>query len=140
MAWTSAHFAVGMFAGGAISMTIHTLRKRGGWAVPWAMTLGGFWAIVPDMPRLWREDFPSLPFSSILGNKDLERWLHSIGDVFFFHHAMDIQDKEFALHGLIGMILLYNLAIFLVQIGAAADKLGRRTPPPTHGGSGRSHA
>lgn len=135
MAWTSAHFAVGMFCGGGISMTIAALRRRGWWSVPWAMTLGGFWAILPDMPRLWREDFPSLPLAPILGGRDLERFLHSIGDVFFFHNAMDAQDKEFALHGLIGVILLYNAAIFLVQAGTAADRMRAKSRSSSAGES-----
>jgi hypothetical protein len=78
------------------------------------MTAGGFWAIVPDMPRLWRVDFPSLPFAGTLGDIHLERWLHRWGDIFFFHHQLDAQPKEFALHGLIGMIFLYNLALALL--------------------------
>jgi hypothetical protein len=116
MAWTSAHFAVGMLGGGSLALAACAWRRRGWWVTPWAMTLGGLWAIVPDLPRLWREDFPSLPLASMLGDKQLERRLHSIGDLFFFHRMMDAQDKEYALHGLIGIITLYCLAILASQI------------------------
>lgn len=111
MAWTSMHFAVGMAGGAAISCTVSLIVRRGWRFAPIAMTLGGLWAITPDTPRLFREDFPGLPFAATLGSKDLERWLHSIGDLFFFHKQLDAQPHEFALHGVIGMILLYNLAI-----------------------------
>ncbi len=114
MAWESMHFAVGMVGGAAIGCTVSLVIRRGWRWTPPAMTLGGLWACVPDMPRLWREDFPWLPFSSVLGSKNLEHWLHSIGDLFFFHKQLDAQPQEFALHGLIGIIVLYNLAILLL--------------------------
>ena len=77
--------------------------------MPLAMTIGGVMAIVPDLPRIWREDFTSLPFAATLGSKDLEVWLHSVGDLFFMHRMLDAQPNEFALHGLAGIVLLYNL-------------------------------
>jgi len=111
MAWTSAHFAVGMAGGAAVSCAVCLVTRKGWRFTPIAMTLGGLWALVPDLPRLWREDFPWLPFAATLGGKDLERSLHAIGDVFFFHRQLDAQPHEYALHGVIGMILLYNAAI-----------------------------
>jgi len=111
MAWTSMHFAVGM-CGGAAVMAVHCLIRGRGWRhLPLAMTLGGIWANVPDMPRLWRVDFPGLPFAGTLGSMDLEHWLHSIGNLFFMHRALDAQPKEFALLGLAGIIGLYNLCL-----------------------------
>jgi len=111
MAWTSMHFAIGMACTGGVGAVACTVVRKGWKWIPLAMTAGGMWAIIPDMPRLWRVDFPSLPLATTLGDKGLERWLHRWGDVFFFHHQLDLQPKEFALHGLIGMIFLYNLAI-----------------------------
>ncbi len=111
MAWTSMHFAAGM-CGGAALMAIPCLIRRRGWRhLPLAMTLGGIWALLPDAPRLWREDFTSLPFAATLGAKDFEVWLHSIGDLFFFHQSFDAQPKEFALLGLAIIIGLYNLCL-----------------------------
>ncbi len=105
------HFAVGM-CGGAAVMAVPCLILRRGWRhIPLAMTLGGIWAVIPDSPRLWREDFTSLPFAATLGAKDFELWLHSIGDLFFFHRSLDAQPKEFALLGLVMIIGLYNLSL-----------------------------
>ncbi len=111
MAWTSMHFAIGMCGGAALSLAPCLILRRGWRIIPVGMTLGGLWALVPDMPRIWREDFPSLPFASTLGDKNFETWLHSIGDVFFFHRTLDSQPKEYALLGLAMIILLYNLSL-----------------------------
>ena len=108
------HFAVGMGGAGLLAGVACVVMRRGWRWLPPAMTLGGVWAIVPDLPRLWREDFPSLPFAATFGRKDLEVWLHSIGDVFFFHARLDAQPKEFALHGLVLILALYNLSILLL--------------------------
>jgi len=111
MAWASMHFAVGM-CGGAALMAAPCLILRRGWRrIPIAMTLGGVFATLPDCPRLWREDFTSLPFASMLGSKDFEVWLHSIGDLFFFHRSLDAQPKEFALLGMAIIVALYNLCV-----------------------------
>lgn len=105
------HFAVGM-CGGAALMAVPCLIRGKGWRhLPIAMTLGGLWGILPDTPRLWREDFTSLPFAATLGAKDLELWLHSIGNLFFMHRSLDAQPKEFALLGLAIIIGLYNLCL-----------------------------
>ena len=110
------HFAVGMAGAGAITAAgCLIIRKSPRW-IPAAMTLGGIWAIVPDLPRIFREDFPSLPLASILGSKNLETQLHAIGDLFFLHARLDAQPKEFALHGLAGILLLYNAGIILQLI------------------------
>ena len=115
MAWTSMHFAVGMGCAG-VAFGAGCLLMRRGWRwLPAMMTLGGLWAIVPDAPRLWREDFPWLPFASTLGAKSLEDSLHGIGDLFFFHQSLDAQPHEYALHGLILMLVLYNAAIVLLM-------------------------
>jgi len=126
MAWTTMHFAVGMMGGGAIAGAACLLLRRGArWMGP-AMTLGGVWAIVPDLPRLFREDFPSLPLASVLGSSNLERQLHAIGDLFFFHASLDAQPREFALHGLAIILLLYNavlLAPLLRRVLSARRRL-----------------
>ena len=58
MAWASAHFAVGMAGGAAIGAAL-CLTRRGGWRyLPVAMTLGGLWALGPDLPRLFTEGLP----------------------------------------------------------------------------------
>jgi hypothetical protein len=111
MAWTSMHFAVGMCGGGVMAGAACLIFRRGWRLLPLAMTVGGIWAVVPDLPRIFREDFPSLPLASLLGSKSLERWLHSFGDVFFLHQRLDIQPHEYALHGLILVIVLYNAGL-----------------------------
>lgn len=111
MAWMSMHFATGMACGAAVSCTASLILQRGWRWVPAAMTVGGVWAILPDLPRIFREDFPSLPFAAMLGSKEFERWLHSFGDLFFFHQRLDAQPHEYALHGVAAIILMYNIAI-----------------------------
>ena len=110
MAWTSMHFATGMIGGGAIASIGSLILKRGVRWIPIGMTIGGAWALIPDLPRIWREDFPELPFASTLGQKSLERKLHEWGDLFFFHAKLDAQPHEFALHGLALIIGLYTLS------------------------------
>lgn len=111
MSWTSMHFAVGMSAGAVIGGVSCLIVRRGWRFIPGLMTVCGMWALVPDMPRLWREDFNWLPFAGTLGSMSLERWLHHWGDLFFFHKQLDAQPSEYALHGLILIILQYNLAL-----------------------------
>lgn len=111
VAWTTMHFAVGMLAGGAAGVAVAALRGRGSRWVPAAMTFGGLWALAPDLPRVFREDFPWLPMASVLGSKELERQLHAYGDVFVLHARLDAQPNEYALHGLILILLLYNAAL-----------------------------
>jgi hypothetical protein len=129
------HFAVGMCGGAAVTLVPCLILRRGWRHIPVGMTLGGLWGIVPDLPRLWREDFTGLPFAATLGSKDFELWLHSIGDLFFFHRSFDAQPKEFALLGLAMIIGLYNLCI----LGLLWHKRSQRvlsqshysqTPPP----------
>jgi hypothetical protein len=116
MAWTTMHFGVGMACGGAATFLVCAVRNRGWrWITP-AMTLSGFWALAPDLPRIFREDFPSLPFASTLGDKRLDDWLISFGDLFFFHARLDAQPKEYALHGLLLILLCYNAAWALSRL------------------------
>lgn len=115
MAWTTMHFAVGMgCAGTAAVLTCSVLRRGWRW-LPGAMTLGGVWALVPDMPRIFREDFYWQPISSILGTHQLERNLHRWGDLFFFHRQLDAQPHEYALLGLALILMLYNAGIVLLM-------------------------
>ena len=118
MAWTTMHFAVGMgCAGVAMGSTCLVLRPgiRALRWLPLAMTLGGLWALMPDMPRVFREDFPNAPFASSLGSQVVERFLFDWGDVFFFHHMLDLQPQEYALHGVALIILFYNASILLLM-------------------------
>lgn len=132
MAWTSAHFAMGMACGGGIVAAVGLFRPRWWrWTTP-AMTLAGLWAIVPDLPRLWREDFPSLPLSGLLGRRDLEASLHRVGDLFCLHAMLDAQPKDFALAGVFMMVLLYNAAFGLQVLRRRRDptRLGVARLPP----------
>jgi hypothetical protein len=110
------HFAMGMGCAGAIAGAACLVTRRGWRFIPAAMTAGGVWALVPDMPRVFREDFPNFPMAMIFGDKGIERALHSIGDLFFFHRALDHQPKEYALAGLAIILLLYNLSIGLLML------------------------
>ena len=114
MAWDTMHYAVGMGCSGAVVGAACFLMKKGWRWLPAAMTAGGVWAMVPDMPRIFREDFPNAPFAAILGSADLERWLHSIGNLFFFHLRLDMQPHEYALLGFALVLILYNLSIALL--------------------------
>ncbi len=116
MAWTTMHFAMGMGCAGAIAGAACLVTRRGWRFIPAAMTAGGVWALVPDMPRVFREDFPNFPMAMILGDTGIERALHSVGDLFFFHRALDHQPKEYALAGLAIILLLYNLSIMLLML------------------------
>lgn len=116
MAFTTMHFAVGMAGAGAVATVGAILLKRGlRWAPLW-MTAGGIWACVPDMPRIFKEDFPSLPLAETLSAKPLQQWLNANGDLFFFHRMLDQQPKEYALHGLLGILILYTVAVFLLAL------------------------
>lgn len=116
MAFTTMHFAVGMASAGALACTGALLLRRGWRWVPLAMTAGGIWACVPDMPRIFKEDFPNLPFAQTLSAKPLQNWLNANGDLFFFHRMLDTQPKEYALHGLLGILVLYTVSCFLLAL------------------------
>ena len=114
MAWTTMHFAVGMgCSGAAATVACFALRRGWRWIAP-TMTLGGIWALVPDLPRILREDLAILPFASTLGAQSLENNLHAIGNLFFFHNSLDVQPNELALHGMGIILILYNAAIALL--------------------------
>ena len=114
MAFTTMHFAMGMVGAGAITTVGALVLRRGFRWVPLWMTAGGTWACVPDMPRIFREDFPSFPFASTLSAKPLQDWLQANGDWFFFHRSLDAQPKEFALHGLALILVLYSVSVFFL--------------------------
>ena len=75
------------------------------------MTLGGVWALMPDIPRIFREDFPGTPLAGLLGSKTIDRLLNEWGNLFFFHRSLDAQPHEYALHGLVIILVLYNASI-----------------------------
>ena len=120
------HFAVGMACGGAIGAAGCAIARRGWRWLPLAMTAGGIWANVPDMPRFWRVDFPWLPLGR-LGDMEVERALHAWGDVFFFHHTMDLHWRGLALPGLFLILFFYNVALVVLIITGrrAAQRAGR---------------
>lgn len=98
-----------MACGGAAALGCALLRRKGFRAVGPAMTLGGIWAIVPDLPRMFRW-YPSIPGSNNLGDVSLESLL--LSDIFFFHKSLDAQPEEYTLLGFAIVIGLYNLVIF----------------------------
>ena len=123
MAWTTMHFAVGMGCAGALAGTACVIFRRGWRYLPAAMTAGGVWALVPDMPRVFREDFPSLPFASVLGDSSFERALHRVGDLFCFHNQLDAQTHQYALAGFALVLILYNLSIGLLMFLEHRERL-----------------
>ena len=116
MAFATMHFATGMACGGLIGITGVSIFRRGLRFVPLAMTAGGLWAMAPDMTRLFTEDFPNAPFASILGSQGLKAWLESHANWFAFHGLLDDQPKELALHGMFGIVVMYNLAILMLML------------------------
>lgn len=116
MAFTTMHFALGMAGAGAVTSLGCSLLRRGWRWVPCMMTLGGIWACVPDMPRIFKEDFPNAPFAQTLSAKPLQQWLQHHGDWFAFHRMLDEQPKEYALHGLAGILLLYGVSTFILAL------------------------
>ncbi|MEM9347734.1 MAG: hypothetical protein AAGB26_14070 [Planctomycetota bacterium] len=116
MAFTTMHFALGMVGTGAAATVGALVLQRGLRWVPLCMTAGGIWACVPDMPRIFREDFPNAPFAQTLSSKPLQQWLQANGDVFFFHRMLDSQPKEYALHGLAIILTLYTLSVLFLSI------------------------
>lgn len=122
------HFAVGMAGAGGLSLLGCTILGRGWRWTPVAMTLGGIWAIVPDLPRLFVEDFPNLPFASVFGSKSLQVWLNEQGNWFFLHRVLDEQPRELALHGLFGILVMYNLAIAGLLLLSRRAHPGRALP------------
>lgn len=116
MAFTTMHFAMGMVGSGAIATVGALVMRRGLRWVPLWMTAGGIWACVPDMPRIFNEDFPSLPFASTLSSRPLQDWLQAHGDWFFFHRMLDTQPREFALHGLAIILTLYTISVFFLSV------------------------
>lgn len=105
-----------MGCGGALAGTACLIFRRGWRFLPAAMTAGGIWALLPDLPRVFREDFPNLPFAGMLGASSFERFLHRAGDLFCFHSQLDAQPKEYALAGFAIIIFLYNLSIGLLMM------------------------
>ncbi len=110
------HFAAGMCGASVIGGAVSLIWRRGYRFLPLAMTAGGLWAMIPDLPRLFREDFPTMPLAKTLGSSHLERQLHAMGDLFFFHARLDSQPHEYALLGLFTTIVLYNISIILMLI------------------------
>lgn len=131
MAFTTMHFAVGMAGTGAVACVGAMVLRRGWRWIPLAMTAGGIWACVPDFPRIFKEDFPSLPFAQTLSSKPLQQWLNNNGDLFFLHRMLDNQPKEYALHGLLGILAFYTLSVFLLALTHRGSAAKAPTPAQT---------
>ncbi|MFI4861476.1 MAG: hypothetical protein ACIAXF_12450 [Phycisphaerales bacterium JB063] len=125
MAFATMHFATGMALGGVLTLVGSAILRRRPTLLPAVMTLGGFWAMVPDMPRLFTEDFPNAPFAATLGARPLRLWLETHGNWFGLHRMLDGQPAEFALHGMFLMIVFYNAAL----LGPAILRWCRRKQP-----------
>lgn len=132
MAFTSMHFAVGMACSGGVASVAALLMGRGWRWVPMVMTAGGVWACGPDMTRLFKEDFPNAPYAEALSSKSVQHWLDARADWFFFHGMLDAQPKEFALHGLLGIIALYSLCCFIFALMSRRRKPASRPIPIEH--------
>ncbi len=118
MAFATMHFATGMVCSAAAGVVVCTIMRQGWRWLPLVTTAGGFWAMVPDMPRLFREDFlRHLPVLNRLGDKSFEAWLHRNGDLFFFHHWLDTHRTEdrLALQGMAIIIAGYVLSVLLLM-------------------------
>ena len=118
MAFATMHFATGMVCSGAAGVVLCTVLRRGWRWLPLGMTAGGFWAMVPDMPRLFREDFlRHVPVLNKLGDKSLQNTLHQYGDIFFFHRWLDTHRTEdrLALQGMTIIIGCYVLSILMLM-------------------------
>lgn len=124
MAFTTMHFAVGMAGAGAAASVAALVLRRGWRWVPLLMTAGGAWACVPDMPRIFKEDFPNAPFAAALSAGPLQQWLQTHGDWFFMHRSLDLQPKEYALHGLAGILLMYTVACFVFAVRSRRPVIG----------------
>ncbi len=118
MAFATMHFATGMVCSAAAGVVVCAMARKGWRWLPLVTTVGGFWAMVPDMPRLFREDFlRHVPILNRLGDKSFEAWLHRNGDVFFFHHWLDTNRTEdrLALQGMAIIIAGYVLSVLLLM-------------------------
>jgi len=124
MAFSTMHFAVGMGCTALAAIPLCMSLKRGWRWIPLAMSLGGTFACIPDMPRVFREDLPRIPFiTKSLASHSLENTLMQYGDVFFFHSQLDNQPHEYALHGLLLILLFYNGSIiFLLRLEKQTQK------------------
>ena len=107
-----------MVAGGAAAAGVCAVRRRGWKSVPVAMLAGGMWAIIPDLPRVIREDLPNTYLASTLGSRALGHWLNSHGNWFVFHgwfdrhYAQPWPDARWGLRGIAMIVVFYNVMAF----------------------------
>jgi len=126
MAWIGGHFAIGMACGGAAAAGWCAWRRRDWHLIPFAMAAGGVWAIIPDMPRVIREDLPGTWLAATAGARPLEEVLQYYGNVFFFHRWFDFaQTGRWGLRGLAIVVASYTvLSYFLIyQNGRLQQKV-----------------
>ncbi len=127
MAWIGAHFAIGVAGGGAIAAGICAVRKRGWKSVPIAMLAGGVWAVIPDLPRIVRDDLSIGLLTATIGSPGVIDWFHQHGNWFFLHRWVDVQaaqpwpEARWGLRGLAVILICYNL--LAVGLYLANDRL-----------------
>src|SRR5690606_4625906 len=115
------HFAVGMACAGIMAVTAFAFTRRGWRWLPVLMTLGGVWAVIPDVPAtLWY----SLGFSSGPASSAFQASLSQAGNLFFFHNVLDSIAYDHQLLGGVLIVLLYNLAISLLMVLEKRARLG----------------
>ena len=112
----SMHFAVGMFCAGVLCIPVLLLRPRFWPFIPLVQGLGGAFALVPDYTIILGS-YPRL-FSSLPDMGAVRRTLHGdIGNLFFFHTAIDRSGEGSFLIGFALTVLQYNvwLCIFVAH-------------------------
>jgi hypothetical protein len=121
MVFTAIHMAAGMLAAGVAGLAICTLMSRGWRWIPVAMTAGAIWAILPDLPAMFRNHLQGLPMAGVLGSDRLEAALQSWGNVFFAHRVLQEQMEGMSAWGLTGWLVLAGLCIAGLVIGVRRE-------------------
>lgn len=117
MVFTAIHMAVGMVVAGLAGLAISTRIGRGWRWIPVAMTAGALWAIIPDVPAMYREHLQHLPLVGILGSHSLEATLQNWGNVFFGHRLLQDQLQQMPDWGLAAFLLIAGASLTGVALG-----------------------
>ena len=133
----SMHFAIGML--GTLVLCLPVLVLRPGWwpFVPLVQTVGGVFALVPDWVYVLGY-YPSLPFAGSVDFWAAKSALHGpIGNLFFFHSAIDRSGEGSFLRGFVLAVAQYNAWLVLFALGSVLRRRrARRALDPT---AGRPH-
>lgn len=108
----SSHFAVGMICSGLLMIPVLVYRFRYWVYVPIVQTLGGMFAEVPDYPK-GLQYFPSLGVHRLIDTGALYETLHTWGNLFFFHSAIDSSGRGNFLQGFVVAVVIYNFWLFI---------------------------